>query len=287
MFRLLFRTMLSIKNKPVAFVDSFPFPSLGANDKQSAGATNLFHNMIMKNKGFAKFAQVSNDVCRNKDLSLKAKGLFLILASLPEDWVIHKTQLCNFSNGGKHETIKAFNELINVGLIIPVGRIRANGRFKNWDYIVYPEPQLVAPIADFQTSVNQTSEKPTLENQQLTNTDITNIELTKKKTTTKRGASTTPPNVDSFSLTDKNIDSAKKKPLGARPEPPTQKDVLATFKKVFAKYDSWNNADLDEGYQFFWYYDARNWELSGGKPITYDNLWSSIVVWMKRADKGF
>jgi hypothetical protein len=140
--------------------------------------------MIVKSKHFDNFAKVSNEVLRNKTLSLKAKGMFAILCSLPPDWVVHKTQLWQFSTGGRDEAMRAFEELINIGLVLKVGRIRQSGQFKEFDYIVYPEPQL-SPITENPTLDNPTQVFPTQVNPQLTKKDKTKKDLTKKETTKK------------------------------------------------------------------------------------------------------
>jgi hypothetical protein len=98
--------------------------------------------MIIKSKTFEKFTVISNTVARDKTISMKAKGLFLTLASLPQDWIIFKTQLYEFSKDGKRATIAAFNELVKAGYILQTRKIKVNGHFNGWDYVVYPEKQL-------------------------------------------------------------------------------------------------------------------------------------------------
>ena len=139
--------------------------------------------MIIKSKNFNKFTIVSNAVCRDKELSLKAKGLFLTLSSLPEDWVIYKTQLKEFSKDGRDSVIAAFNELVEAGYILQVKKLKPNGTFDGWNYVVYPEKQfdLIQPIPE-----NPKSDNPNTDNTELTNTDTTNKERTKKDKHTAR-----------------------------------------------------------------------------------------------------
>lgn len=124
--------------------------------------------MIIKSKQFNKFAIVNGDVLRDKKISLRAKGLFAILSSLPPDWVIHKSQLHQFSHDGRDSTIKTFNELISANIVFQIEKLaigKNGGLIKTYDYIVYPEPQLTMPV--------EVSELLTLPENQLTVTTRT------------------------------------------------------------------------------------------------------------------
>ena len=90
--------------------------------------------LIIKNSGRTNFAQISNEMLGNPNLSWKAKGLLSFLLSLPERWAVYKTSLSQFSKDGKDATTSAFNELIESGYILVQER-RDGGRF-GYDYII-------------------------------------------------------------------------------------------------------------------------------------------------------
>lgn len=102
---------------------------------------------IIKAKQKEYHARVPNDTARDKDLSLEAKGLLCVLLSMDEDWKIYKKQITEFSNSKYHTTSKAFNELIEKGYIIDLGRLRdQNGHVKENLYEVHAEKQLLEQI---------------------------------------------------------------------------------------------------------------------------------------------
>lgn len=111
------------------------------------------------------YTKFSNKVARDKTLSLEAKGLLAILLSLPEDWIVNKTQLHKFSNDTKYATCKAFDELVAAGFIKKGEVKKDKGKFKSSDYIVYATRQ---PLSEPQTSEFQTSDFETLFNKDYT-----------------------------------------------------------------------------------------------------------------------
>lgn len=127
---------------------------------------------IIKAKQKEYHARIPNDTARDRNLSLKAKGLLCVLLSMDEDWKIYKSQISEFSTDKRDSTYAAFNELIEKGYVIDKGRARnQNGHLAENLYEVYAEkPCLneIKPIPDFPTQ-----EKPTQVKQPLSNTIIT------------------------------------------------------------------------------------------------------------------
>ena len=76
--------------------------------------------MIVRSKVKQNYTIIRNDILTNKNISLKAKGLLCLLLSLPNDWVIYKTQLSDFSSDGRDATTNAFNELVELGFAIKI-----------------------------------------------------------------------------------------------------------------------------------------------------------------------
>jgi len=142
---------------------------------------------IFKSKTTERFTQIPNEVLRDPNLSLKAKGLLGMLLSLPSDWCIYKTQLPQFTKDGRDGTIAAFDELIENGFIAAIRKINSKGQFEGWSYIVYnertvqnPEPITDKPITEKPNSVNPISENTSLQIkiEQIKNVQIKNVQNT-------------------------------------------------------------------------------------------------------------
>lgn len=105
---------------------------------------------------------------KDKNLSWKAKGLMSYLLSLPDDWVVHKSELCNNSKDGRDATRAAFDELESSGYIVSIEIRDVNtGQFMGFNYMVYAI-SLKSPITENPSSVNLISdnlmsEKPSIQ----------------------------------------------------------------------------------------------------------------------------
>lgn len=144
---------------------------------------------IIKAKVNVNYTIIPNGILKNKNLSLEAKGLLCLILSLPEDWIIYKTQLQDFSSCGRDKTIKAFNQLIEVGYIVGEKIVNSKGQFQGWNYIVYPEipaGDTNKPIPENPISDNPISEKPNSENQVLLIKEKQNKEKQNKEIKNKK-----------------------------------------------------------------------------------------------------
>lgn len=94
--------------------------------------------MIIKSSAFENYTVLENDTLRDKNISLKAKGLLALIASLPSNWKIRKSNLHEYSNDGRDSAIAAFDELIVAGYIESVRSQTTSGIFDGWEYTVYP-----------------------------------------------------------------------------------------------------------------------------------------------------
>ena len=131
----------------------------------------------------AGYTVMSNHHLRNKDLTLKAKGLLSQMLSLPEDWDFTLAGL-SYINREKIDAIReAIRELERAGYIVRSRERDEKGRLRGADYVIYEQPQ--QPTSDIPTLENPTLdkptlEKPTLENPTQINKDILNTNLPKK-----------------------------------------------------------------------------------------------------------
>ena len=137
---------------------------------------------VERNKGYTV---MSNHHLRNKELSLKAKGLLSQMLSLPEDWDYTLAGL-SFINREKIDAIReAVKELERAGYIVRSRERDEKGRLRGTDYVIFEQPQ-TSPVSDLPTLDNPTlekptQEKPTLENPTQLNKDIQKTDLPKKE----------------------------------------------------------------------------------------------------------
>ena len=141
---------------------------------------------VERNKGYTV---MSNHHLRNKELSLKAKGLLSQMLSLPEDWDYTLKGL-SLINREKIDAIReAIKELERAGYIVRSRERDEKGRLRGADYVIFEQPQpptpdlptLENPTLDNPTQENPTLEKPTLENPTQLNKDIQRTDLPKKE----------------------------------------------------------------------------------------------------------
>ena len=132
---------------------------------------------VERNKGYTV---MSNHHLRNKELSLKAKGLLSQMLSLPEDWDYTLKGL-SLINREKIDAIReAIRELERAVYIVRSRERDEKGRLRGADYVIFEQPQpptpdlptLENPTLDNPTLEKPTQEKPTLENPTQLNKDI-------------------------------------------------------------------------------------------------------------------
>ena len=83
-----------------------------------------------------QYVTISNEVMRDKDLSLKAKGLYALVMSLPDDWDFTLKGICAISKENYTAVNSAIKELIDAGYCTRE-QAKADGRFTGYDYIFY------------------------------------------------------------------------------------------------------------------------------------------------------
>ena len=128
---------------------------------------------VERNKGYTV---MSNHHLRNKELSLKAKGLLSQMLSLPEDWDYTLAGL-SFITREKIDAIReAVKELERAGYIVRSRERDEKGRLRGTDYVIFEQPQ-TPPVSDLPTLENPTLDNPTLEKPMLENPTLENPTL--------------------------------------------------------------------------------------------------------------
>ena len=106
---------------------------------------------VIKNKNYTT---ISNQLFKNKTISLKAKGLMAYLLSLPNDWNLSINGIVACSKEGRRAIGNIINELIAAGYI-ERNQVRKNGKFIGYDYFVFEQPK--RPFADTTNEDTQNS----------------------------------------------------------------------------------------------------------------------------------
>ena len=99
---------------------------------------------VIKNKNYTT---ISNQLFKNKTISLKAKGLMAYILSLPNEWELSINGIVACSKEGRAAISSTIKELIESGYI-ERETIRDKGKFVGYDYFVFEQPKAEKPITD-------------------------------------------------------------------------------------------------------------------------------------------
>ena len=122
---------------------------------------------------------MSNHHLRNKELSLKAKGLLSQMLSLPEDWDYTLAGLSYINRESIDAIRTAVWELEKAGYITRRQGRDEKGKMTAIEYTIYEQPQ--PPALDCPILENPTPDNPTSENPMQLNKDIQKTDLSKKE----------------------------------------------------------------------------------------------------------
>lgn len=140
--------------KLTAHDDAVKFRVKGVDDEMA-----VFR--VEKNRGYTVMC---NHHLRNRDLSLKAKGLLSQMLSLPEDWDYTLKGLSHINREQIDAIRAAIRELEQAGYIVRSRERDSQGRLRGADYVIYEQPQPVSdsPALENPMLENPIQEKPTL-----------------------------------------------------------------------------------------------------------------------------
>lgn len=201
---------------------------------------------VEKNKNYTCMA---NYHLRDKELSLKAKGLLSVILSLPDDWKYSMAGLVAICKEGETAVKAAFKELEEAGYVT-VAKLYPNqtesGRIE-YIYTIREQPR-----------------------QGRSEQGIENLDLVPQGVANKGQLSTDEPSTDEPSTKEQNIGQTPKK---SGFKPPTREQVRAYVREKGYHFDPDH---------FFDYYDASDWHLQGGKRVT---RWKQCCVTWERNHK--
>lgn len=117
------------------------------------------------------YTVLSNYHFKEKNMSLKAKGLLSLMLSLPDSWNYTIAGLVSLSKDGKDSVMSGLSELEKFGYLIRTQKTNDKGQFSGIEYHIYEQPQEDNPIAEKQNSGKQNAENQISENPPLLNTN--------------------------------------------------------------------------------------------------------------------
>lgn len=141
---------------------------------------------VIRVEKLKNYTTMNNHHFRNRELSLKAKGVMSLMLSLPDDWDYTIKGLATLSKDGVDSVRSALKELEEQGYLT-MKRIRNElGHLTSAEYVLREIPNTELPIQEKPILENPISEKPILENPMQLNTnvikDLTNKELSEEST---------------------------------------------------------------------------------------------------------
>lgn len=125
---------------------------------------------VERNKGYTVMA---NHHLRNKEMSLKAKGLLSLMLSLPEDWDYTEMGLVAIVKEGRASVRASLTELEELGYLKRIRERNDKGQLQNTLYLISEQPMFDYPMLD-----KPMLDKPMLDNRTQISTKVlsTNIQ---------------------------------------------------------------------------------------------------------------
>jgi Helix-turn-helix domain len=109
------------------------------------------------------FTIVSNEMIQNPDMSNKARGLYVYMLSMPDDWQFCVADLMNRSTDGRDSIKSQLNELERIGYIKRGQETNADGTFGHAYVLVRSSMDLPwpdEPLTENPLTVNPLTENP-------------------------------------------------------------------------------------------------------------------------------
>lgn len=94
-----------------------------------------------KKNGKSRYTAISNDILQSKILTPEQKSILVHLLSLPEDWIVYKTEIWKDMNIGRDRFNKAWIGLVELKYIVSVKMLDTSSNLiKGYNHVVYEEP---------------------------------------------------------------------------------------------------------------------------------------------------
>ena len=115
---------------------------------------------VLKNKTQGNYTIVSQNIMRDKNLSLTERGMLLTLLSLPDNWHLTIMGLCQILPDGKDKIAKTLNSLIDKGYVTREQGRGNGGKFDSTNLEVHETPiPFIKPPAQPDAPVEESAAK--------------------------------------------------------------------------------------------------------------------------------
>lgn len=112
---------------------------------------------IIKRGTRGEYTVIQNSALRDPRLSLKTKGLFAVMISLPDDWEYSISGLASFVGVGRDAIRSALQELKLAGYLLQEQAHDENGKFAGSVYVLQ---ESAPPLSGFPSTVKPTTVQP-------------------------------------------------------------------------------------------------------------------------------
>lgn len=132
---------------------------------------------VLKTEKTHGFTVLDNTFLRDKNLSLKAKGILSLMLSLPPDWEFSEAGLTAICKEGKDSVHSALKELESCGYIMRERVRNEKGRVTSSRYTVSETPVFEKPVKENPKAAKPKAENPQQLNKEIINKDIQNKDV--------------------------------------------------------------------------------------------------------------
>ena len=139
---------------------------------------------VMRINKTTDYTVMSNYHFREKDMSLKAKGLLSLMLSLPEDWDFTVKGLANLNKDGVDGVRAALEELKTFGYLKVTRERNEKGQVSGTVYDIYEKPTQEKPVLEEPKEEKPILEKPIQEKPMQENPTQLNKDISSKEKTT-------------------------------------------------------------------------------------------------------
>ena len=236
------------------------------------------------------FIIVQNEIVQDPSLSLKAKGVYSLLLSLPDNWEFSVKALTKLARDGKDSIASALRELEDACLLKREMRMAdCTGKIEGCDYVIFDKPYTpFLPFTDLPLTENPSMVSQncnSLQNNELfkqCEDEFSNSAEREKRVEKEREK-------ESF-IKEREIEKSTQK----REEEPINNELFMEKKKRFSPPSLQEirdyvkseglNANADHFYSHYSDPD-RNWRLANGKKMVNWRL--AIRTWARNSAYSF
>lgn len=130
--------------------------------------------MVFKVEKNKNYTVMSNYHLRDKNLSLKAKGLLSFMLSLPDDWDYSLNGLCSICKESEGAIKSTLKELKDNGYLV-IEKVRGEKGYFEYNYIIYEHPYKLEKEKNNPEGKNPPVDYPMVENHTQINTNEQSI----------------------------------------------------------------------------------------------------------------